>query len=325
MILLMRSEQGRSRIFHNVMLLSSLLLFQVLLMAALSPDRITAAEVQVAGVKTVNKALVKQQAGNQKSGRKALGAAGASGNILDSTGLTGTKKVPAVAKVSNCRKGYVALTFDDGPSVFTPDLVRVLQRLQIPATFFMVGSRVGSHRQVVNMVREGGFGIGSHTWDHANLLSLSPKRAMWELRSTSRALSKAHAGPPVLMRPPYGLTNARIRKQARSLGMTHVMWTADSNDWRGGNVRQIAARILAQLRPHAPNIVLQHDGLSRSPSSIRAVPIIVKTAARRGYCFTSLNQRGRLIIPSKKDVAGPTHPVPPSLAPAPGSPLTPAP
>ena len=191
---------------------------------------LAAAEVHVAGVKTGEKDLVKQQAGKQKSGRKALGAAGASGNILDSTGVTGTKKVPAVAKVSNCRKGYVALTFDDGPSVFTPDLVRVLQRLQIPATFFMVGSRVGSNRQVVNMVREGGFGIGSHTWDHANLLSLSPKRAMWELRSTSRALSKAHAGPPVLMRPPYGLTNARIRKQALSLWRTHVIWTEDSKD-----------------------------------------------------------------------------------------------
>jgi peptidoglycan/xylan/chitin deacetylase (PgdA/CDA1 family) len=310
MIHLMRSERNEARISHKVLLLASLLLLQVLLVAALTPDRVTAAEVRVAGARVANEIPT-------KSGQGA--------KLLEAAGFVDSKQVPTVARVSNCRKGYVALTFDDGPSIYTPDLVRVLERLQIPATFFMVGSRVEGHRGAVNMVRKGGFGIGSHTWDHANLLSLRPKRAMWELRSTNRALAKAHAGPTVLVRPPYGLTNKRIRKQARSLGMSHVMWTVDSNDWRGGNARQIAARVLAQLRPHSANIVLQHDGLSRSPNSIRAVPLIVKAAAKRGYCFTSLNARGRLVIPSAKKDSGTKNSVPPTLAPAPGESVTPAP
>ncbi|HNN49344.1 MAG TPA: polysaccharide deacetylase family protein, partial [Marmoricola sp.] len=238
--------------------------------------------------------------------------------------LPDTQRVPQVALVSDCRRGYVALTFDDGPSIFTPQLVRLLHQLQIPATFFMVGSRIDGHRRVVDLVRDGGFGIGSHTWDHANLLSVSPKRVLRELRSTNRALARAQAGPTMLMRPPYGLTNKRIRKQARSLGLAHVMWTADSNDWRGGGPHQIAARVLAQLRPNTPNIVLQHDGLSRSLLSIRAVPIIVKKAAKRGYCFTSLTPQGQLVVPTAQAPA-PANPVAPSVGPTPGATLAPAP
>lgn len=310
MILLMHSASTRSRTTHKVLLLTSFLLLQLLLVAALSPGRVTAADLRVVGVKT------KPKRAPQGAVEKPL---------LEAAAFPNPNRVPQIAKVSNCRKGYVALTFDDGPSIFTPQLVKLLERLQIPATFFMVGSRIDGHRQIVHQVRDGGFGIGSHTWDHANLLSLAPQKAMWELRSTNRALAEANVGPTELMRPPYGLTNGRIRKQARSLGLTHVMWTADSNDWRGGGPHQIAGRVLAQLRPHTPNIVLQHDGLSRSPLSIRAVPIIVKQAAKRGYCFTSLNAQGKLVTPGNETAPVPSNPIPPAIVPEPGATLTPAP
>jgi hypothetical protein len=99
------------------------------------------------------------------------------------------------------------------------------------------------------------------------------------------------------MRPPYGAIDARVRRLVADLGLTPVLWTIDSRDWAGGDAQQIASRILAQLRPHQRNVVLQHDGVTNSPASVSAVPYVVRAARRRGYCFTSLNDAGRMVTP----------------------------
>jgi hypothetical protein len=72
----------------------------------------------------------------------------------------------------------------------------------------------------------------------------------------------------------------------------------DSRNWAGGTSTQIADRILAGLRPHAPNVVLQHDGVGHSPTSIAAVPRVIRGARSRGYCFTALDERGRPGFPT---------------------------
>jgi hypothetical protein len=76
-----------------------------------------------------------------------------------------------------------------------------------------------------------------------------------------------------------------------------VLWDVDSNDWRGGSASQIAASILRQLRPHESNVVLQHDGVRNSPASVAAVPIVIRQARHRGYCFASLGPHGRMVPP----------------------------
>ncbi len=305
----MRSQHSQARILRRSVLVACLMLLPLLMVETFAASDLTAADLSTAGATT----------GVSKLAAKPVGQP-----LLDVIGTPDSDRVPQTAMVSDCRKGYVALTFDDGPSIFTAKLVKTLERLEIPATFFIVGYRVKGHRKIVQQVRDAGFTIGSHTWDHANLLAVGPKRVMRELRSTNRALAAVGVEKISLFRPPYGLTNKRIRKQARSLQMSHVMWTADSNDWRGGGPQQIANRVLAQLRPHTPNIVLQHDGLSRSMFSIRAVPIIVKRAAQRGYCFTALDQRGNLVIP-ESDAPAPGPTPTPSALPVPTTTVVPAP
>ncbi|HMY08218.1 MAG: polysaccharide deacetylase family protein [Nocardioidaceae bacterium] len=305
----MRSQHSQARSLRRGLLVACLMLLPLLVVETFVAGDLTAADLSPVGASTATSKIAAQPAGQP---------------LLDVVGKRAQIEVPQVAMVSDCRKGYVALTFDDGPSIFTPNLVKTLERLGVPATFFIVGYRIKEHRKIVRRVRDAGFTIGSHTWDHANLLALRPKQVMRELRSTNHALAADGVGQIQLFRPPYGLTNDRIRKQARALGMSHVMWTADSNDWRGGGPHQIANRVLAQLRPHTPNIVLQHDGLSRSMFSIRAVPIIVKRAAKRGYCFTSLDQRGNLITPHHGAPAPGSTPTPTPL-PAPTNTLVPAP
>ncbi|MCZ4499239.1 MAG: polysaccharide deacetylase, partial [Marmoricola sp.] len=142
-----------------------------------------------------------------------------------------------------------------------------------------------------------GFGIGNHTWSHPQLTRLSDAAVKGQLRRTRGAMKRHGITPTTLMRPPYGDIDARVRKDVGSLGLSPVLWTIDSGDWEGGNARQISDRILSALRPHRTNIVLQHDGVTNSPSSVAAVPRVVKEARKRGYCFAGLGKHGGVARP----------------------------
>lgn len=197
------------------------------------------------------------------------------------------------AGTNGCAAGLIALTFDDGPDpAVTAKLVRTLVRLKVPATFFMIGSRVDAHPELARLVQSSGFTIGNHTWDHPQLTHLSKVAIRDQLRATSSAFKRHFITPTHLMRPPYGDIDDRVRNVIHELGMIPVLWTIDSRDWAGGDRVAIAHRILRAVRPHATNLVLQHDGVENSPASLAAVPIVVRRARERGYCFTHLNEAG---------------------------------
>ena len=194
----------------------------------------------------------------------------------------------------------MGLTFDDGPSPgSTARLVRILTARRVPATFFMLGSHVRADPADARLVARSGFAVGNHTWSHPVLPRLSDATVRNELASTRREQRRHGIRPTGLMRPPYGAINPRIRRIVHQQRLVPVLWTIDSRDWAGGSARQIATRVLDRLHRHRKNIVLQHDGVRRSPISVSAVPRIIDGARRRGYCFAALDRAGR-----------PTPPVP---------------
>jgi peptidoglycan/xylan/chitin deacetylase (PgdA/CDA1 family) len=208
-------------------------------------------------------------------------------------------QAPTVASAARrCSAGLVALTFDDGPARgLTAKLVGILRDHDVPATFFMVGSRVRTAPKAARLVARAGFTIGNHTWSHAHLTRLPDGAVRRELRSTARELRRNGIPRSTLMRPPYGDVNSRIRRDVARLDLVPVLWNVDSGDWRGGSSRQIAASVLRQLRPHRSNIVLQHDGVRNSPASVAAVPRVIRAAQRRGYCFARLGPHGHMEVP----------------------------
>lgn len=218
--------------------------------------------------------------------------------------VTSTAAQPTLAPVQfsrpvrACRSGLIALTFDDGPSAsVTMGLVRTLQRLDVPATFFMVGSRVRANPEIARSVQQAGFQIANHSWSHAQLTALPRKAVLRELSRTRQEFVAQRIVASSLMRPPFGAKNRRVLKNVRSLGLRSVMWSIDSFDWRGGTPRQIAHRVISALRRNGTNLVLQHDGVTNSPNSAKAVPLIVAAARRRGYCFADLGATGKVAVP----------------------------
>ena len=198
-----------------------------------------------------------------------------------------------------CRSGLVALTYDDGPSAsLTPKFVRTLQKKRMrDVTFFMIGSHVAAAPGVARMVARAGFQIGNHTWDHPQLTHLSDAAVRREVRSTARALHDAGISPSSLVRPPYGDVNGRVTKVLHALHEHVALWTIDPRDWAGGSGAQIASRVLAGLRKHAPNVILDHDGVANSANTLRALPLIVRGVRSRGYCLTRLGDNGKPMVP----------------------------
>jgi len=234
------------------------------------------------------------------SAARALALLGAIGLLLAPVADPLTAAVAAPVSARGGCTGRVALTFDDGPARGpTDDLIRILRGRGVPATFFMVGQRVAATPRLARAVERGGFLIGNHSYAHVRMTTQTRAQVEETLRATDRALRRAGTHPTRLMRPPYGALDAAARAGIRDAGFLPVLWTADSRDWESGTSAQIAARILAQLHP-GDNIVLQHDGVARSPISVAAVPAVIRGARRRGYCFTALDERGRPGFPTPK-------------------------
>ena len=218
---------------------------------------------------------------------------------------TGRAEAVAAGARGGCN-GRIALTFDDGPAGGpTDDLIRILRDQRVSATFFMVGQRVAAAPRLAASVERAGFLVANHSWAHVDMTQQSAAQVTASLRATERALRQAGTHPTGLMRPPYGALDAVARKGIRDAGLIPVLWDVDPRDWESGTSAEIAARILGQLEP-GDNIVLQHDGVRRSPTSIAAVPAVVRGARRRGFCFTALDERGRPGFPTPQVSVGVT-------------------
>ncbi len=232
--------------------------------------------------------------------RGACAAAIAVAATTPALAATAPTAAAAPAARAACSSGHVSLTFDDGPTDETGRLLRILRHANVPATFFMVGQRVAAAPRVARRVERAGFLVANHSWAHADMRTQSTAEVAATLRSTHRALRRAGTHPTPLMRPPYGALDDAARQGIRAAGLTPVLWTIDSRDWTGGSAQQIAARIVSALRPGATNIALQHDGIGHSRVSISAVPLVIRAARERGYCFTALDEKGRPGFPTPR-------------------------
>ncbi|WP_165769118.1 polysaccharide deacetylase family protein [Virgibacillus profundi] len=153
----------------------------------------------------------------------------------------------------------VALTFDDGPDIrFTPQVLDVLAKHDVKATFFLLGSRAKAHREIVKRIQDEGHAIGNHTYWHPNLSEEDLGRLHWELMETEQVIADITGFKPRLFRSPYGALNEEIVKMLGEEGNTVIGWNVDSLDWKQPGAEIISDNVLSNVG--FGSIILMHDG-----------------------------------------------------------------
>jgi peptidoglycan/xylan/chitin deacetylase (PgdA/CDA1 family) len=184
---------------------------------------------------------------------------------------------------TDCKKvKCVALTFDDGPAVpETSALLTHLARYKARVTFFTVGQNVAAHPDLVRAEAKAGHEIGNHSWNHPDLTRLAPQQVASQLNRTSAAIKAATGKTPTLFRPPYGAVNRTVKA---ATALSPVLWDVDTEDWKYRDPAKVARTVISKARPN--DVVLLHD---IHPTSVAAVPQILRTLTARGYHFVTVS------------------------------------
>lgn len=176
-----------------------------------------------------------------------------------------------------------ALTFDDGPDTFTPQILAILAQKGVPATFFVLGGNASAQPGLIQKIRDGGHQIENHTWSHPDLTRLNVDQMRSEIKRTSDLL-----GGCGFLRPPYGSYNSTVTTVAGELGLRLALWDVDTRDWESNNRDSIISRFKAEIKPGA--IILMHDGGGDRSATVAALPTIIDWLLSNGYALTTLNR-----------------------------------
>lgn len=183
----------------------------------------------------------------------------------------------------------IALTFDDGPNpYYTPQILAILRKYEMKATFFDIGYLVADYPNIVRQEYNEGNLVASHSWSHPVMTLLSAQAIVTQLTSTSRAIQDAIGVRPTFFRPPYGAINSTVLANARYLGFTTVLWDGTAEDWSLPGVSLIVSKTLQYARNGA--ILLLHDGGGNRAQTVAALPIIIASLKSRGYQFVTIQQ-----------------------------------
>jgi peptidoglycan/xylan/chitin deacetylase (PgdA/CDA1 family) len=184
------------------------------------------------------------------------------------------------------RRREVALTFDDGPSPWTPKLVKALRRRHATATFFPIGYAIKRYGGYLQLLRKAGFPIGDHTMNHPLLARFHVADQAAEIDGQAGLLRGAGLAYPRLFRPPYGSFDADTRLLLHERRMLMVLWSVNPEDYYRPGAKAIVSRVMAGVRPGA--IVLMHDGGGDRAQTVAAVPMIVRKLRARGYRIVTI-------------------------------------
>jgi peptidoglycan/xylan/chitin deacetylase (PgdA/CDA1 family) len=191
-------------------------------------------------------------------------------------------------RTGDSKEKKIALTFDDGPETnWTPRVLDILRDKQVKATFFVIGREADKYPDLVRRMVAEGHVVGNHTYHHVNLNNVPPEKMEEELRLGTDAIAKIANIRPRLLRPPFGAQNPKVVETANENGYFVILWSVDTEDWRGLDASTVRARVV----PTAKNgdIILQHNGEGPDLNgSVNALPTIIDDLKARGYMLVTI-------------------------------------
>lgn len=186
----------------------------------------------------------------------------------------------------------VALTFDDGPHPWnTPDLLEILDRYDIHATFFLHGLQVEKFPEIAKEVAEHGHAIGNHSYNHYKAQFANPDLLRSNVETTTKLIRQATGVMPIAFRPPGGRA---LTDMSDIVGMPIVLWSVDTRDWQIRNVDEIVRKATEKVVPG--DIILMHDIYA---TSVESVPAIIETLRAQGFGFVTVGELLDLPVPTK--------------------------
>jgi peptidoglycan-N-acetylglucosamine deacetylase len=178
----------------------------------------------------------------------------------------------------------IALTIDDGPSpVYTPQVLALLRRYGVTATFCMVGIHVAAYPRLAAAVAEAGHAIANHTWTHADLAALPAPAVYDQMALASRVIRSVAGVRPGLFRAPYGFWSDEVIDLCEQMRMVPLAWSVDPRDWSMPGVRHIVGTIMGTARPGS--IIIEHDGGGNRSQTVAALRIVLPRLLNQGYRF----------------------------------------
>ncbi len=186
----------------------------------------------------------------------------------------------------------MALTFDDGPHPeFTPRLLALLSKLDIKATFFVIGQQAKRYPDVLKAIASEGHEIGNHSWSHGLGLLQTKARLVYEIEKTQNIIHDLTGDLPTWYRPPYGVFGFGMKKVLDELGLSSMLWSQSLWDYKYQSQQKLAFYFNRGLQK-SPTIFLMHDGnfnasnKNRQPT-LQLLEAILPTLLTSGYeCLT---------------------------------------
>lgn len=197
------------------------------------------------------------------------------------------EKVKTDVKQENKReidpnKPMIALTYDDGPSKYTKEILDLLKENNSAATFFVLGSQASKYEDTVKQMIENGNQIGNHSYDHKRLTLLNDEELYDQINKTDNLIYEIAMYRPFVMRPPYGSTTEALKEKIQK---PIINWSIDTRDWESRNAETITKIICENVKDG--DIILMHDLYE---SSLEASKTVIPELINRGYQLVTISE-----------------------------------
>lgn len=194
-----------------------------------------------------------------------------------------------IMKIPVTSQKLVALTFDDGPhQKYTPGILNILRAYNAKATFFIMGGNAKLNPDLIKKEYEAGHEIANHSYTHPNIAHLSAAAIQKELIKCSELINKIINVYPIVFRPPYGATSAAANQVINNMGFKVITWSYMINDYDVNKMTPeiISTSVIKNTRPGA--VIVMHDGNGNREKTVKALPVILKNLADKGYKFVTV-------------------------------------
>ena len=183
----------------------------------------------------------------------------------------------------------IALTFDDGPHPrYTPQILNILEKYNIKATFFVVGINAHYYPETFKLVVNSGHEIANHTYTHPKVGKIEKGRLQKEIEDCEDILYELGEYKTKLFRPPEGMIDGDVLNIISDLDYDVILWDIDTRDWAHTPANKIAEKVIQNIS--SGDIILMHDYIGSNSPTCEALELFIPELLKKGYKFVTVSE-----------------------------------